>query len=175
VIRREAKQSTPAEETPDIRLAEPAVEQTEQLVQSGNGLERRERVVSDSAGSEHRERLVHDVGSERQQQLLRMSQLVWLFAAIIEALIAARVVLRFIAANPDNSFASFTYNTSAVFLAPFYGLTGSPAAGGSVLEVPSLIAMAVYAFVAWGIVKVVWVLFGGFETQSITTYDRTRG
>ena len=43
---------------------------------------------------------------------------------------------------------------SSLFLVPFFGLTGSPAAGGRVLEVPSLIAMLVYAFLGWGVVRV---------------------
>jgi YggT family protein len=101
-------------------------------------------------------------------------QLVWLLVGIIEALIGARVVLKFIAANPENAFAQFVYNASAVFLAPFFGLTGSPAAGGSVLEVPSLIAMAVYAFVGWGLVQLAGMLFGRSVTRSTSTYDRSR-
>jgi len=176
VIQQETAQGIPAREAADVRSAEPAVEQTEQLVQSGNGVERRERVVTDGAGAEHRERSVHDAGGERQQRLDRVLQLVWLFVGIVEALIGARVVLKFIAANPENAFAHFIYNTSALFLAPFFGLTGSPAAGGSVLEVPSLIAMAVYAFVGWGIIQLAWLVFGRSTTQSTsTTYDRSRG
>jgi len=174
VIQRETAQGLPAQETAEVRFVEPAVEQTEQFVQSGNGVERRERVVSDSSGSEHSERFVRDVGSEHQQQLMQIMQVVWLFVGIVEALIGARVLLRFVAANPDNAFAHFVYNTSALFLAPFFGLTGSPAAGGSVLEVPSLIAMGVYAFVGWGIIQVVWLFFGRSTTRSTSTYDRSR-
>jgi len=174
VIQSETAPGIPAQETAGVRLAEPAVEQTEQFVQSGNGVERRERVVSDGAGSEHREQSVRDVGGERQQQLLRILQVVRLFVGIVEALIGARIVLRFIAANPDNAVAHLVYNTSAVFLAPFFGLTGSPAAGGSVLEIPSLIAMAVYAFLGWGVVQLAWTLFARSMTQSVSTYDRSR-
>jgi hypothetical protein len=174
VIQREAAPGTPTQETSEVRSTAAPAEQTEQFVQSGNGVERRERVVSDGAGSEHREQSVRDVGSEHQQQLLRILQFVRLLIGIVEALIGARVVLRFIAANPDNAVAHFVYGTSAVLLAPFFGLTGSPAAGGSVLEIPSLIAMAVYGFAGWGLVQVAWMLFGRAMTRSTSTYDRSR-
>jgi hypothetical protein len=174
VIQRETAPGIPTQGLAEVRSTAPAVEQTEQLVQSGNGVERRERVVSDGAGSEHREQSVRDVGSEHQQHLMQVMQVVRLFVGIVEALIGARVVLRFIAANPDNAVAHLVYNTSAVFLAPFFGLTGSPAAGGSVLEIPSLIAMAVYAFLGWGVLQVVWMWFGRSMTRSVSTYDRSR-
>jgi YGGT family len=95
------------------------------------------------------------IASEQQNQLLRVSQLVYLCIGIVEVLIGVRVLLKLIAANPDNAFARFVYSSTTVFLAPFFGLTNSPVAGGSVLEVPSLIAMAVYAFLwpsmrSWG-------------------------
>jgi YggT family protein len=151
-----------------------AVEQTEQFVESGAGIERRERVVTDGAGGGHRERYVRDIASEQQQQLLRVSQLVWLCVGIVDVLIGARVLLKLIAANPDNPFARFVYNTTAVFLAPFFGLTSNPAAGGSALELPSLIAMAVYAFLGWVVLRVVWLLFSRSMTQSTSTYDRYR-
>jgi YggT family protein len=174
MLQRDRRQGMPVQETADGRLAAPAVEQMEQVVESGAGIERRERVVTDSAGGGHSERLVRDVASEQLQRLLQVSQLVYLCFGIVEALIGVRVLLKLIAANPDNTFARFVYNTSAVFLAPFFGLTGSPVAGGSVLEVSSLVAMAVYAFLGWGVIKVVWLLFNRSMTQSLSTYDRFR-
>jgi hypothetical protein len=85
-----------------------------------------------------------------------------------------RVLLKLIAANPDSGFAGFAYNIASPFLAPFFGLTGSPAAGGNVLEVPSVIAMLVYALVGWGLVRIIRVLFDQSATRSSSTYDRSR-
>ncbi|MBE2199544.1 MAG: YggT family protein [Anaerolinea sp.] len=68
-------------------------------------------------------------------------------------------MLKLIAANPESPFAAFIYNVSAIFLYPFAGLVGTPAAGGVVLELSSIIAMLVYALLAWGIERIVWVIF----------------
>lgn len=103
-------------------------------------------------------RVAHEM-ARRRYTLTRITQLIWLAEGVLEAAIAIRIVLKLIAANPDSGFASFIYSMTGLFLAPFVGLTGTPAAGGSVLEIPSLIAMIVYALLAWGIVRLIWVVF----------------
>ncbi len=149
-------------------------EHTEQAAQSTAGVDQRERVVTDQAGLAHRERTTHDVAAEHRQKLLKVSQVIWLFVGIAEVLIGLRVVLKLIGANPANDFASFVYNAAGVFLAPFFGLTGSPSSGGMVLEVPSLIAMLVYALLGWVLVRAIWPLFDRPTTRSTSTYDRYR-
>ncbi|MHB1294038.1 MAG: YggT family protein [Anaerolineae bacterium] len=96
---------------------------------------------------------------ERRNQLVRSTRLVWLVFGILDAMIGLRVLLKLIAANPEAGFAQFVYNTTEVFLAPFSGLTSTPSAGGAVLEIPSVIAILVYALLAWGIVKMIWIVF----------------
>ena len=96
--------------------------------------------------------------TEQRVFTFKLTQLVWLLFGLLEALIALRVGLKLIGANPANPFAALVYNLSALFLWPFFGLTGTPAANGMVLEIPSLIAMVVYALVAWAIARVVWLL-----------------
>jgi hypothetical protein len=156
-------------------IAAPAVEETEQVVRSQAGVERHERVVTNAAGAvEHRESLVHNVATEHLMKVAKACQLVWLVAAIIDVTIGLRVLLKLIGANPGSGFASFAYNVASPFLAPFFGLTGSPAAGGSVLEVPSVIAILFYAFVAWGVVRIIGLLFDQPATRSSSTYDRSR-
>jgi hypothetical protein len=89
----------------------------------------------------------------------KAGQWIWLGLGIIEVLIGLRVLLKLIAANPESPFAAFIYNVSAIFLFPFAGLVGTPASGGMVLEISSIIAMLVYALLAWGIERIVWVSF----------------
>ena len=95
----------------------------------------------------------------RRYNLTRITQIIWLATGVLESLIAIRVLLKLMAANPSAGFAAFIYNMTAVFLAPFFGLTATPSANGSVLELSSLIAMLVYALLAWGIVRVLWIVF----------------
>jgi uncharacterized protein YggT (Ycf19 family) len=100
-----------------------------------------------------------ELGQERRVFWLKLTQWIWLGLGIVETLIGLRVVLKLIAANPNSPFAAFIYNVSAVFLSPFTGLVGTPAAGGMVLEISSIIAMLVYALLAWGIERIVLVIF----------------
>ena len=151
------------------------LEHTEQTVDSRAGVEQRERVVTGQGGIEHRERIVQDTAAEQSLNRLRVSQLIWLLFGIVEGLIGLRVLLKLIGANPDNGFASFIYNAAALFLAPFFGLIGSPSAGGMVLEVPSLIAMLVYALLGWLIMRVISQFFFPPATRSTSTYDRYNG
>jgi hypothetical protein len=98
-------------------------------------------------------------GQEQRLFSFKATQLIWLGLILLEALILLRVGLKVIAANPSNPFAAFIYGLSDIFLFPFQGLVGTPTSGGSVLELSSLIAMVVYAFLAWAFERVVWLIF----------------
>ena len=96
---------------------------------------------------------------ERQIFTFKATQLVWLFLGILEALLALRFGLKLIAANPDSPIAVFIYGLTSLFLFPFAGLTATPAAGGMVLEISTVIAMVVYALIGWAIERIIWVIF----------------
>ena len=98
---------------------------------------------------------------ERERRILtfKATQLVWLLLGILEALIALRVVFKLIAVNAANPFATLLYNVTGLFVAPFASLVGAPAAGGMVLEISSVIAMVVYALIAWAVERIIWVIF----------------
>jgi hypothetical protein len=105
------------------------------------------------------------------------TQLIWLGLGLLEAALGLRVLLKLVGANAANPFASLLYGVTGAFLAPFAGLTGTPAAGGMVLEVSTLIAMIVYALLAWVLERLVWVIFyrprtGSVNTQTTTTDQR---
>jgi uncharacterized protein YggT (Ycf19 family) len=94
-----------------------------------------------------------------QYALARITQVTWIIVGMIEILIASRIVLKTMAANSTAGFAQFIYGTSALFLAPFRGLVHTPQAGASVFETSSLIAMVVYVFLGWGLIRLMWVFF----------------
>ena len=107
----------------------------------------------------------------------KLTQLIWLAFGLLEALIGLRVVLRLIAANPGNPFARLVYDASYIFVWPFLGLTRTPSANGSVLEISSLIGMFVYALVAWALVQLVWIVFDRPRSAAVvrdtTVVDQT--
>jgi Zn-dependent protease with chaperone function len=98
---------------------------------------------------------------ERELRLFtfKLTQLVWLFFGILETLIALRILLKLIAANPNSPIAALIYAFTDLFLFPFSGLTATPSAGGMVLELSSLFAMVIYGLIAWAIERTIWVIF----------------
>ena len=80
-------------------------------------------------------------------------RIIWFFAGAISVVIALRFVLLLLGANRDAGFTDFVYSLSAPFIAPFIGIFGEPTYCTSVFEISSLLAIAIYLLVAWGIVK----------------------
>jgi hypothetical protein len=98
---------------------------------------------------------------EREQRIFtfKVTQLIWLFLGILEALIALRIGLKLIGANPGSPIVALIYGFTNLFLFPFEGMIATPTAGGMVLELSSLFAMMIYALIAWAVERTVWVLF----------------
>jgi YggT family protein len=117
-----------------------------------------------------------EVDQEQRIFSFKATQFIWLGLILLEALIAMRIGLKLIGANPDSLFANFIYSFSSIFLFPFEGLVGSPTVGGSVLEISSIIAMLVFALLAWAVERIVWVIFyrprgSRVEVTETTTSD----
>ena len=89
----------------------------------------------------------------------RVANILWLLFGILEGMIGMRILLKLIGANPGNPFANFVYNITQPFLFMFEGLTNDPAFDNVVLELHSIIALLVYAFVTWICVRMVWLIF----------------
>lgn len=98
---------------------------------------------------------------EREQRIFtfKATQLIWLLFGILEALIALRIGLMLIGANPNSPIVALIYGFTYLFLFPFEGLIGSPAAGNMVLELSSMFAMLIYGLIAWATERVVWLIF----------------
>ena len=98
---------------------------------------------------------------EREQRIFtfKATQLIWLLFGILEVMIALRIGLKLIGANPDSPIVILIYGFTYLFLFPFEGMTATPSAGGFVLELSSLFAMVIYALIAWAVERIVWVLF----------------
>lgn len=83
-----------------------------------------------------------------------VKRIVWFIAGTIITLLAIRIILLLLGANNANAFVDFVYAISGVFARPFYGIFSyEPSYGKSVFEISSLVAIAVYALIAWGIGK----------------------
>ena len=123
-------------------------------------VDRHERVeVVRDHGLEHRERIVEDRGAMRAAASFKLANIVWLLLGILEFLLLLRLGLKLIAANPAAPFVAFIYGVTDLFLWPFFGMIGDPATTtGMVFEVTTLIAMIVYAGLAWIAVRLIQVV-----------------
>ena len=114
----------------------------------------------------------------RREGALRLQGGIYLLFGILEGLLAIRFGLALLGANPAAGFAQFIYSITKPFLAPFVGLFGTARSGGSVFDVSPLVALIVYALIAWVLVKAVGLVMGdsrrGVRTTSSQINTRVR-
>src|SRR5262249_16625161 len=102
----------------------------------------------------------------------RLTQIIYWVFGLVEGLILVRLILKALGANQTAGFAQFIYGITGPLVAPFAGLFGNPAYQNSVLELTSIVALVVYALVAWLLGKLVWILVG--ETRSAVRTHSTQ-
>ncbi|HVY01504.1 MAG TPA: YggT family protein [Candidatus Nanoarchaeia archaeon] len=90
--------------------------------------------------------------------------LIYFFFGALDILLVFRLVLKLLGASLSSGFVTFIYNLSGVFIAPFEGIFRTATSQGlettSVLEPATVVAIIVYAVLAWGIVELIKVLSG---------------
>lgn len=93
---------------------------------------------------------------DHRRSLNKGIQLVYYIAGIIEALLAIRFVLQLLGASPASQFVDFIYRLTEPLVAPFYGVFQTTIHYGiATLELEALLAMAIYALIAWGIANLI--------------------
>jgi preprotein translocase subunit SecF len=104
---------------------------------------------------------------EKNKGTRQGKMLVYYVLGLIEILLAFRFAFKLLGANPNSGFVDFIYTITGALLAPFVGIFRSGSTEGietqSVLEPATLIAMAVYAVLGWGIAKLIDVVSGKKE------------
>jgi len=100
----------------------------------------------------------------------KFRKIVYYILGIIEAFFAFRLMFKLLGANPGSVFVSLIYTVSGAFLAPFSGIFRTAVTKGietkSVLEPATIIAMIVYALIAYGIVRLIEI-FGTHKDKEI--------
>lgn len=92
---------------------------------------------------------------EREHKSNVAERAVWLVAGMLLSLLGVRFVLAVLGANPANGFVNFIYDVTHPFVSPFFNMFSYDvvAAGDSRVEIFTLVAMLIYALIAWGIAK----------------------
>jgi uncharacterized protein YggT (Ycf19 family) len=92
----------------------------------------------------------------------RAVEVTYLVFGIIEGLLAIRLVLKLLGANPLAGFTTFIYGVSDFFMAPFRNLlpaVGTGGSSGAVLETSVVIAIIVYALIGWVLARLIVIMF----------------
>lgn len=90
--------------------------------------------------------------------------LIYFFFGALEILLAFRLILKLMGASIASAFVGLIYGLTRVFILPFEGIFRKGFSQGiettSVLEPSTVVAMIVYAVLAWGIVMLTRIFSG---------------
>ena len=85
----------------------------------------------------------------------------------IEILIAIRFMLTLFGANAEAGFVKLIYGLSDIFMAPFNAIFSTGRVSGATFEWSALVAIAVYALIAWGLVALIGVVSPRTHAQTV--------
>lgn len=103
-------------------------------------------------GQPHYHRGASGIGSV----VANIIKVVWVLIMIVVVFLCIRFVLSFIGANPDNEFATFIYDLTYAFIAPFQGLlqVSQTQIGVVRIEYETLVAIIVYLLFGAGVTAI---------------------
>ena len=107
------------------------------------------RQVTPSIQTEHPQKIF-----QKKKVIFRTYQVIWYILGVIELLLAFRMTLKALGADPSSAFASLVYALSNPLALPFSGILGvTGTSQGNFFEWSTIIAAVVYAIIAIGIVE----------------------
>lgn len=103
--------------------------------------------------------VVKDDSQARVNSLYWCINVIKFLFGLLEVILGLRFILRLLAANSYSPFVAILYAVSYPFVALFQGIFKDPSfSNGSVIEVTTLVAMIVYALVAWGAIALAKII-----------------
>jgi hypothetical protein len=145
----------------------------------GSHVESRHANYVDPAGNqiENQVEVYQDKNQGRANIRSWIATTVYFLLGVLEIILVLRFLFRLLGANQDNSFILFLYNLSHIFVTSFNGIFNDQILGTGIFELSTLIAMLVYALIAWGLVSLSRVVFApnySGRQQATTTSRRQR-
>ncbi len=92
--------------------------------------------------------------SRTTKPLFRGTQIIWYIAGLINALLAARFILKLLNANPSAGFTDLIYTVSKPFAAPFISVLKINNIDGSIFEWTTILAIIVYFLLAMALTRI---------------------
>lgn len=110
--------------------------------------------VTPSVQTEHPQKVF-----EKKKAIFRTHQIIWYILGVVELLLAFRMTLKALGANPFSAFTSLIYTVSDPLALPFSGILGVTATSqGNFFEWSTIIAAVVYALIAFGLVELMQLI-----------------
>jgi hypothetical protein len=104
--------------------------------------------------------------TSRRTQAEVVNGVVWFIFGVLEILLGLRILFLLLGARASG-FAAFLYTLTAPFVAPFRGIFAAPAAGSAYFDSAAVLAMIIYALLAWGIAALVDLLLTPKTTTNL--------
>lgn len=84
-----------------------------------------------------------------------LTRAIWYILGVITAILALRIVLLMLSANPETPFVAFVYDVSSIFVVPFYGIFDQPDYTRFYVDTSSIVAIVIYWLLAVGLAKLI--------------------
>ncbi len=137
-----------------------------------------ESYVDSQGNLTQRQEEVYDNPYQRRVNILnRATTIIYALVTALEVLLVMRLVFRLLGADPNNGLTNFVYNLSRPFVVAFDGIfADQKLTTNSVFEISTLVAMAMYALLAWGVVSFMYAIFrpDPSSRQNVVTTRRGR-
>jgi YggT family protein len=105
--------------------------------------------------------VVQDEAADRLTALDFATRIIWFLTGLLLVGLVIRFILKATGANTASSFVSFVYNATAAFVAPFRGIFTDSVSGSNVLEVSTIVAIIIWALIAFFVTWLLGILLGG--------------
>lgn len=158
----------------------PADDTVKSVNAGGAYVESQRQSYVDPAGNqvEKRQEVYEDRNLQRANLRNWITGIIYFLLGVLEVIMGLRFIFRLLGANQGNSFTNALYDFSHVFVGPFNGIFNDQAIGSrSVFELSTIVAMLIYALIAWGLVSLCRVLltpgYGSGRSMS-TSWRRQR-
>lgn len=89
----------------------------------------------------------------------RAIEIIYLVFGIVDGLLLVRLLLKVLGTNPEAPFSSFIYGLTDFLMGPFKGMLPAVVSGRTIFEPSVLIAILVYALIAWVLAKIVEIAY----------------
>lgn len=144
------------------RYPEPAPNPADQVIRSSEGggyaAESRYSAYRDANGQliERQQQVYRDQNQQRAYMRYWMDTVIYGILSALEIILLLRFIFKLLGANTGNWFIQFLYGFTNPLVWPFHGIFNDFTSGSqSVFEFSTLIAMLIYALLAWAVVSLI--------------------